>query len=55
MDIKPLRTDADYRAALKEVEGLMNAEPDTPDSDQLNVMVTLIEAYEARHFPMDLS
>src|SRR5690554_494008 len=47
MDIKPLRTDADYRAALKEVEGLMNAEPDTPDSDQLNVMVTLIEAYEA--------
>lgn len=54
MNIKPIRTDADYRAALKEVEKLMNADPDTPDGDKLDVMVTLIEAYEARHFPMDL-
>ena len=54
MNIKPIRTDADYRAALKEVESLMNSEPDTPDGDKLDVMVTLIEAYEAKHFPMDL-
>ena len=54
MDIKPIKTDADYRAALKEVESLMMAEPDTPDGEKLDVMVTLIEAYEARHFPMEL-
>ena len=54
MDIKPIKTDADYRAALKEVESLMRAEPDTPDGEKLDVMVTLIEAYEARHFPMEL-
>ena len=54
MDIKPIKTDADYRAALKEIESLMTAEPDTPEGEKLDVMVTLIEAYEARHFPMDL-
>ena len=54
MDIKPIKTDADYRAALNEVESLMIAEPDTPEGEKLDVMVTLIEAYEARHFPMDL-
>lgn len=54
MDIKPIKTDADYRAALQEIESLMMAEPDTPEGEKLDVMVTLIEAYEARHFPMDL-
>jgi HTH-type transcriptional regulator/antitoxin HigA len=54
MDIKPIKTDADYRAALKEVENLMMADPDTPDGEKLDVMVTLIEAYEAKHFPMEL-
>ncbi len=54
MDIKPIKTDADYRAALKEVESLMMAAPDTPEGDKLDVMVTLIEAYEAKHFPMEL-
>jgi len=54
MDIKPIRTDADYRTALKEVESLMIAGPDTPEGDNLEVLVTLIEAYEAKHFPMDL-
>lgn len=54
MDIKPIKTDADYRAALKEVESLMMAAPDTPKGEKLDVMVTLIEAYEAKHFPMDL-
>ena len=54
MDIKPIKTDADYRAALNEIEGLMMAGPDTPEGEKLDVMVTLIEAYEAKHFPMDL-
>lgn len=53
MDIKPIRTDADDRAALKEVESLMSG-PDTPEGERLDVMVTLLEAYEARRFPMDL-
>ncbi len=54
MDIKPIKTDADYRAALNEIEGLMIAETDTPDGERLDVMVTLIEAYEAKHFPINL-
>ncbi len=54
MDIKPIKTDADYRAALKEIESLMMATPDTAAGEKLDVMVTLIEAYEAKHFPMDL-
>lgn len=54
MDIKPIKTDADYQAALKEVESLMMVVADTPEGEKLDVMVTLIEAYEAKHFPMDL-
>lgn len=54
MDIKPIKNDADYRVALTEVERLMMAGPDTPEGEKLDVMVTLIEAYEAKHFPMDL-
>ena len=54
MEIKPIKTNEDYQAALKEVENLMMAEPDTPEGEKLDVMVTLIEAYEAKHFPMDL-
>ena len=54
MDIKPIKTDADYNAALNEVERLMMAGPDTPEGEKLDVMVTLIEAYEIKHFPMDL-
>lgn len=54
MDIKPIKTDADYRAALIEIESLMMAELDTPDGEKLDVMVTLIAAYEAKHFPMNL-
>ena len=54
MDIKPIKIDADYRGALKEIETLMSAEPDSPEGEKLDVMVTLIEAYEAKHFPLDL-
>lgn len=54
MDIKPLKTEADYQAALKEIETLMHAEAETPDGDRLDVLVTLAEAYEARHYSLEL-
>ena len=54
MDIRPLKTEADYQAALKEIETLMHAEAETPEGDRLDVLVTLAEAYEARHYPLEL-
>ena len=54
MDIKPIRTKADYRAALKEIENLMTAQGGTPEGERLDVLATLVEAYERKHFPMDL-
>ncbi|MES2257656.1 MAG: helix-turn-helix domain-containing protein [Pseudomonadota bacterium] len=54
MDIKPIRTEDDYHAALREVESLMAAEFGTPEGDRLDVLATLVDAYEARHFPMEL-
>ena len=54
MDIKPIRTKANYRAALKAVESLMAAKANTPEGDRLDVLTTLVEAYERAHFPMDL-
>ena len=56
MDIKPVRTKAEYKAALKAISGLMESDPalGTPDGDRLDVLVTLVQAYEVRHFPMDL-
>jgi HTH-type transcriptional regulator/antitoxin HigA len=50
--IHPIRTEADYEAALARVDALMNAGPGTPDGDHLDVLVTLIEAYEVRHWPI---
>jgi HTH-type transcriptional regulator/antitoxin HigA len=52
MDIQPIKTEADYVAALQEIEGLMEAAPDTPQGDRLDVLVTLVEAYEAKHYPI---
>ena len=54
MDIKPIRTKADYSAALKAVESLMGARARTPQGDRLDVLATLIEGYERAHFSMDL-
>lgn len=53
MEIRPIKTKVDYEAALKEVETLMAAEADTPEGDRLDVLVTLIEAYERVHYPID--
>lgn len=54
MDIRPLKTDADYRSALKEIESLMTASFGSPEGERLDVMATLVEAYERNHYPMDL-
>ncbi len=54
MQIKPIRTKADHRAALKEIEALMSAKPGTPEGERLDVLVTLTEAWEKKHFPMEL-
>lgn len=54
MDIKPIKTKSDYRATLKEIESLMTAKANTPEGERLDVLVTLVEAYEARHFPLEL-
>jgi HTH-type transcriptional regulator/antitoxin HigA len=52
--IKPIKTDTDYRAALAEVEQLFDAAPDTLAGDRLEVLVALIEVYEAKHYQMPL-
>jgi len=56
MDIRPIHTDADYQAALREVAPCFETEPETgsPDGDRFEAMLTLIEAYEAKCFPIDL-
>jgi len=54
MEINPIKTKADYRAALKEIEALMAAERDTPEGERLDVLVTLVEAYENKHYRFDL-
>ncbi|MDL2328349.1 transcriptional regulator [Desulfosarcina sp. OttesenSCG-928-A07] len=54
MQIKPIHDENDYRDALRRIEGLMGAEPGTPEGDLLDVWVTLVEAYERKMYPMDL-
>ena len=53
MEIKPIKTAADHAAALQEIDGLMSAELGTPDGDRLDVLATLVEAYEVKHSPME--
>jgi HTH-type transcriptional regulator/antitoxin HigA len=53
MDIRPIRTESDHSAALEVIELLMGAKAGTPEGDRLDVLVTLVEAYEARHFPIE--
>ena len=54
MEIKPIKNKRDYRRALKEIDGLMHAKRNTLEGDRLDVLVTLVEAWEARHYPLDL-
>ena len=54
MEIKPIKNDADYQAALGEIERLFDAAPDTPEGDRLEVLTALVEAYEERHYSIPL-
>jgi HTH-type transcriptional regulator/antitoxin HigA len=53
MDVKPIRSEDDYDEALAEVEQLMDAKPGTRRGDRLDILVTLLEAYEERHWRVD--
>ena len=52
MEIKPIKTEADYEASLKEIEKLFEVEPGTPEGDRLEVLVTLVEAYEDEYYSL---
>ena len=54
MEIRPIKTEADYEAALEEIERLFDARPDTLEGDRLEVLVTLVEAYEEKHYAIPL-
>lgn len=54
MKLKPIRTEADHEAALREIERLWGAEDGTPEGDRLDILTTLTEAYEEAHFPIDM-
>lgn len=51
--LKPLRTEADYEAALVEIEALWGAPAGTPKGDRLDILATLVDVYENEHYPMD--
>lgn len=53
MNIRPIRCETDYDAALETIDSLMGAAPDTPEGDWLDVLVTLVESYEARRWPVE--
>lgn len=52
LQIKPIRTEKDYTATLRRINSLMEAEANTPEADELEVLATLVEVYEDKHFPM---
>ena len=54
MDIRPIRSKADYKATLKEISALMELDPKlgTPQGDRLDILATLVQAYEAKHLPI---
>ena len=53
MNIKPIKTEEDYRRALNNISTLFNAQPDTQNGDKLDILTTLVQAYEEEHYPID--
>ncbi len=53
MEIKPIRTEQDYQDALQEIERIFDAQPNTPEGDRLDILVTLVEKYEQERYPID--
>ncbi len=56
MDIRPIHTEDDYRAAMREISAFFDNEPEpgTPEGDRFEILLTLAETYETKHFPLDL-
>ena len=54
MDFRPIRTESDYQEALKRIEALFDAAPNTPEFDRLKAFSILLEAYEAIHYPIEM-
>jgi len=54
MHITPIRTEENYRDALRQIDLLMDAEAETTEGDRLDILTTLVEAYERKHYPLDL-
>ncbi len=52
MNLRPIKTEDDYRAALAEIEGIFQAGPETPEGDRLDILTLLVEAYEEQHYPI---
>lgn len=54
MEINPIRTEEDYQNTLSEIESLMMSEINTPEGERLDVLVTLVEAYEQKNYPLEM-
>jgi len=54
MNIKPIKTEKDYSSTLSQIERLMDAKPNTPQMDELEVLTTLVEAYEEQHYKIEV-
>jgi HTH-type transcriptional regulator / antitoxin HigA len=54
MELRPIKTETDYQKALAEIEMLFDAAPNTAECDRLDILATLVEAYEKKHYPIDL-
>ena len=52
MDIRPIKTEQDYKTAISRIEELWGAKKDTPEGDEFDLMVTLVESYEMKHYPI---
>jgi HTH-type transcriptional regulator/antitoxin HigA len=53
MEIKPIKTEADYKTALKRLEVIFDADPDTPESDELEILGMMVDDYENKHYPIE--
>ena len=53
MELRPIKTESDYQNALQKIEQLFDAEPNSPECDRLDILTTLVEAYEQKHFPIE--
>jgi HTH-type transcriptional regulator/antitoxin HigA len=54
MNIKPIRTEDDYKTACERIDEIFHAEPGSKEDDELDVLVTLVDAYEEKHFPLGM-